>query len=104
VFADSRANAAASLEHFQTAVYSVRASAIFGDQNEDTFNRPNAHTSCAHLADSADRFALPKNFDVRTYETNHYLKLQIYKYSKKTPGYLVHLPSHACYSSFDTHH
>ena len=44
---------------------------VFGDQQKETFNRPITHTSSAHQADGADRYAIPKNFDVRSYETNH---------------------------------
>ena len=69
VFADERLNDAASLEQLQAAVIAARTALrdVFGE----TFDRPNTHTSSAHLADGADRYAVPKNFDVRTLETNH---------------------------------
>ncbi len=41
----------------------------FGTLLGTLLNRPNAHTTPAHVAQGADDFALPKNYDVRTYET-----------------------------------
>jgi hypothetical protein len=69
VFADERANDELSLTHIQSTVSAARTA--MRNVYESHFDRPNTHTSNAHLADSADRYGMPKNFDVRTYETNH---------------------------------
>jgi hypothetical protein len=69
VFADERAHDAESLDQLQTAVNAARAA--LGNLFGSTFARPNTHTSGSHLAEAADRFAVPKNFDVRMLETNH---------------------------------
>jgi hypothetical protein len=69
VFAEERPAGAEFLEELQTAVNATRTTMrhVFGS----TFDRPNAHTTAAHVADSADRFGVPKNWDVRTLETKH---------------------------------
>jgi hypothetical protein len=42
--------------------------ALFGTLLGTLLNRPNAHTTPAHVAQGTDDFELPKNYDVRTYE------------------------------------
>ena len=69
VFAESRASGTGSLVEMQSHVTASRQA--FGTLFGTLLDRPNAHTTAAHMVQSADDFALPKNFDVRTYETKH---------------------------------
>jgi hypothetical protein len=69
IFTDERPSGTDWLADLQQNVNAARETLcnVFGD----TMNRPNTHTTVAHIADSADMFAVPKNFDVRTLETKH---------------------------------
>ena len=69
VFAESRASGTGSLVEMQEHVTASRQA--FGTLFGTLLDRPNAHTTAAHMVQGADDFALPKNFDVRTYETKH---------------------------------
>jgi hypothetical protein len=68
VFAEERTNDMCSLKELDESVRTARRTLqeVFGD----TFERPNTHAGL-HLVDAADRFAVPKNCDVRMYETKH---------------------------------
>ena len=69
VFAAQRETGSASLRALQTDIDTARQ-ALQNILGAD-MNRPNSHTTRAHLVDAVDMFGVAKNFDCRTLETKH---------------------------------
>lgn len=69
VFAAQRETGSASLRALQTDIDTARQ-ALQNMLGAD-MNRPNNHTTRAHLVDAVDMFGVAKNFDCRTLETKH---------------------------------